>query len=374
MEKSHKLKNKDDDLDDEEGGDDEKGNNESKEENDDDKEGDKEREDAKGQDAKGQVDKEGDDMDDDVVGEEEGGDEEGEEEDEVIDHEDVRDEVIVNKENEEVVLDENIPGEKEQEGDDDEEENIIFMRTWLMEHGGYKKEDTQEWGLVKLKEKMNKVEIEIAMYENIKLEETKKAEKKDNKKKEKKKGSSPRSIELRRKWRHRLFDANIGYTWPSINRMGDERLLKELNNLKKLVGVVANALDAFTELLNFEEQKRSLDSKFRLYGTCTMLPTVYYQPKFSDSERFNILSDNLEARLRALSIKSLKVVDLMIIPMLMSEHYYVSCFNLRDGAVDLLDNNQTNHRTSYKKSTEGKKEDPKRNLFHEIMERNAGTF
>ncbi|KAI3742211.1 hypothetical protein L1987_59891 [Smallanthus sonchifolius] len=213
-------------------------------------------------------------------------------EDEVIDNEEVRDEVVANKENEGVVMDENvvenlpddivecgnydkevkttdeikeneevvmdenvvenIPGgaandnvnesvggeyksgpkhdEKEQEGDYeeeqegvDEEENIIFMRTWLMEHGGYKQEDTQEWGSDKLKEEMNKVEIEIAMHENIKLEERKK-------------------------------------------------------------------------------------------------------------------SDNLETRLRAFNIKSLKVVDLLIIPMLLSDHYYVLSFNLRDGAIDLLDN------------------------------------
>ncbi|KAI3815043.1 hypothetical protein L1987_14695 [Smallanthus sonchifolius] len=273
-----------DDLDDEEGGDEEKGNNESEKEDDDEKEGDKESESAKGQD-----DKEDDDMDDNVVDEEEGGDEKGEEEDddeekvysvednhddvgeeedddvkerivqhnddevvedEVIDmDEEVRDEVVTIKENEEVVMNENvvenIPDDVVDCGNDDKEvkntdenkeneevfmdENVVenipddvvdcgnddkevkttyenkgvlqMIMTWLMEHGGYKQEDTKAWGLEKLKEEMNKVEIELAMYANKQLEETKKE-----------------------------------YTWPSLNRMGDERLLKELDNLKKLVG------------------------------------------------------------------------------------------------------------------------------------------
>ncbi|KAI3827575.1 hypothetical protein L1987_01652 [Smallanthus sonchifolius] len=181
-----------------------------------------------------------------------------------------------NKENEEVVSDEilveNILGPKhdekeqkgdddeEQEGDDEEEESIIFMRTRLMEHGGYKQEDTQEWGLDKLKEVMNRVEIEISMYENIKLEETKNDEKENNKKmKKKKKGSSPRSIELRRKWRHKLIYANVGYTWTSLNRTGDEILLKELDNLKKK-SVSWSVLKEIQEETDTEKDENDVDT------------------------------------------------------------------------------------------------------------------
>ncbi|KAI3695439.1 hypothetical protein L1987_78436 [Smallanthus sonchifolius] len=147
-------------------------------------------------------------------------------EDEVIDNEEVS-----TNENEEVIMEE--IGVEKIIVDDEDKETILFMWTWLMEHGGYKQEDTQEWGLDKLKEEMNKVEIEMAMYENKSLEQEKKGKKDD---KRLKKGSSPRSIAVRRKWRHKMFDANVGYTWASLNRMGDERLLNELDNLKKLVG------------------------------------------------------------------------------------------------------------------------------------------
>ncbi|KAI3755053.1 hypothetical protein L1987_54846 [Smallanthus sonchifolius] len=116
-------------------------------------------------------------------------------EDELIENKEVREEVVANKENEEVVRDEvvvenileeggaandnvnesvnekSVPkhDEKEQEGDDDEEEQegddeaeetIIFMRTWLMEHGGYKQEDTQEWEKIVLKEMQEETDTE----------------------------------------------------------------------------------------------------------------------------------------------------------------------------------------------------------------------
>ncbi|KAI3704232.1 hypothetical protein L1987_74448 [Smallanthus sonchifolius] len=136
--------------------------------------------------------------------------------------------------------------EKNQEGDNEEKHE----------------EDTQEWGLDKLKEEMNKVEIELAMYENRSLEETKKGKKDDNKRlKKKKKGSSPRSLEVRRRWRHKLFDANVGYTWPSLNRMGDERLLKELDNLKKLVGgIPKSVLKDIQEAMEPENVDKDVDT------------------------------------------------------------------------------------------------------------------
>ncbi|KAI3774822.1 hypothetical protein L1987_49384 [Smallanthus sonchifolius] len=499
MEKSHKLKNK--------GGDEEKDNNEYEEEDDDEKEGDKESEDAKGQD-----DKEEDDMDDDVVGEEEGGDEEGEEEagdekDEVIDNEEVRDEVVANKENEEVVMDENVVenildnvvdygnddkevkttdenkdneevvidenvvenipkvkttyenkegavndnvnesvggeyksgpkhDEKEQEGDDeeeqeyvDEEENIIFMRTWLMEHGGYK-QDIQEWGLDKLKEEMNKVEREIAMYENIKLEETKKEksvlkeiqEETNTEKDENDVDTLLASVPFLQTGHPTKKDdinqergiktLSHALKSPYVNKkvvMGEKMtttetlvtnyIFKDTDTSKYFnpnVQVVANALDAFTELLNFEEQKRSPDSKFRLYGTCTMpkkIVCVYLDSVGCNISKTMEMSEikRVEMTWRTLNNK----VDCGIFAMRHMETFtsettwqcgfddekelekqtrqitelrykYVSKILLSDlnnYKIQLLD-----YAKEYKKSTDGKKEDPKRNLFNELME------
>ncbi|KAI3744507.1 hypothetical protein L1987_57590 [Smallanthus sonchifolius] len=53
---------------------------------------------------------------------------------------------------------------------DQEEETLIYCRTWLMEHAGYKQEEIQDWGLKKLEEEMTRVESEIAKYDNMRLE------------------------------------------------------------------------------------------------------------------------------------------------------------------------------------------------------------
>ncbi|KAI3821462.1 hypothetical protein L1987_09030 [Smallanthus sonchifolius] len=90
---------------------------------------------------------------------------------------------------------------------------------------------------------MTRVEIEIANYDNMRLEGTKTTEKEAKTTGKKNKSTSPRSLEVRRKWRNKLFEANIGFTMQSLNRMGDERLLKELDNRKRLVGEVREHKD-----------------------------------------------------------------------------------------------------------------------------------
>ncbi|KAI3808373.1 hypothetical protein L1987_24322 [Smallanthus sonchifolius] len=82
---------------------------------------------------------------------------------------------------------------------------------------------------------MNKVEIEIAMFDNMRMEGKKTAEKEAKTTEKKKKSTSPRSLEVRQKWRQKLLEANVRYTMASLNLMGDERLMKELDNLKRLL-------------------------------------------------------------------------------------------------------------------------------------------
>ncbi|KAI3815895.1 hypothetical protein L1987_15578 [Smallanthus sonchifolius] len=281
------MKKKDDDLDDDKEGDEEEGPNEVEDEDDVDKEADEEGH-NEGEDEESDDDKEvEDDMEDDKEGEEEDGDEEviaktderlrkseveevckgneegedevckGNEEGEddvketivqqnvVIFEPKVEDEVVANNENEEVIRDEDIAEnilvnetdgdeklgtnneehEDKKEGGDDEEE----------QEGGDRFDDLEqeEETLIYCR---TLVEREISKYDNMRLEETKAAEKEAKIVGKKKKSISPRSIEVWRKWRNTLFEANIGFTMQSLNRTGDERLLKELDNLKRLAG------------------------------------------------------------------------------------------------------------------------------------------
>ncbi|KAI3816337.1 hypothetical protein L1987_16030 [Smallanthus sonchifolius] len=431
-------------------------------------------------------------------------------EDEVVEDEVVEDEVVANKENEEVVSDEvvenilddkfdnenvvkdatptyeNKGGEEHEEttigGDDEEEqeagenehehpgvndddpnqeEALIFMRTWLMEHAGYKQEDTQDWGLDKLKEEMNKVEIEIAMYDIMRMEGTKTPEKRQKQLGKKKKSTSPRSLEVRRKWKENLLEANVGYTMASLNRMGDERLMKELDNLKRLLGeksflkevrehkatekddndvdtllatvpflqtgdptnkeditqekriktlshalkspyatdaeryqmvfqssvtgsdfykvifesfytnikLVANALDAFTELLNFEEQKRSPDFKFRLYGCIMLIRFLITLRDFCNASHGNIYGSTTTWKCGFDTEKELEKQTRHVTEL---RYKYVSKILLSD--LNNYKNQLLDYAKEFSKSMEGKKQDPKRDLFKELMARQDETF
>ncbi|KAI3776056.1 hypothetical protein L1987_45816 [Smallanthus sonchifolius] len=220
----------DDDLDDEEGGDEEKGNNESEEEDDDEKE------------------VEYDVVEDEVV-------EERLVEDEVIDNEEVRDEVVANKENAEVVMDENvvenIPEETETEKDENDVEKLLASVPFLQIGHPTKKDDiNQEKRLKTLSQALKSpyVNRKVAMGEKMTTTET-----------------------LVTNYIFKDTDASKYEIVFQSSITGNDFYKVVFESFYPNVQVVANALDAFSELLNFEEQKRSLDSKFRLYGTCTML-------------------------------------------------------------------------------------------------------
>ncbi|KAI3818598.1 hypothetical protein L1987_12411 [Smallanthus sonchifolius] len=108
-------------------------------------------------------------------------------EDEVIDNDEVRDEVVANKENVEVVMDENVV------------ENIP--------------DDVVDCG---------NDDKEVKTID-------------DNKE-----GAANHNVNV-----------SVGYTWPSLNRMGDERLLKELDNLKKKVAMGEKMTTTETLVTNY---------------------------------------------------------------------------------------------------------------------------
>ncbi|KAI3802419.1 hypothetical protein L1987_30551 [Smallanthus sonchifolius] len=287
--------------------------------------------------------------------------------------------------------------EEKHEADDEEEETILFMRTWLMEHGGYKQEDTQKWGLDKLKEEMNKAKIEIAMYENRSLEQTKKS---------------------------------------SLNRMGDERLLKELGNLKKLVGAksVLKEIQEATDPENVDKdvdtllasvaflqigepkKKEEINQEKRVKTLSNALKSPYVNRKVAMGDKLTtteslvtnyIFKDTAASRYKKIKIAEIKraamtwrtlnnKVDCGIFAVRHMETHtgdptwqcgfddekelekqirqvtelrykYVSKILLSD--LNIYKNHLLDLAKEYKKSTEGKKEDTKRNLFEELMER-----
>ncbi|KAI3774190.1 hypothetical protein L1987_48735 [Smallanthus sonchifolius] len=428
MEKSQQLKKKDDDLDDDkEGGDEEESNNEVEEEDDDDKEGDKEEhnegEEEENEDAKSENDKGADDMDHDDVGEEEvenqevekvckgmeqgeyevcKGIKEGEEdvketivqqnvevesevvedevvedevveenvvEDEVVEDEVVEDEVVANKENEEVVSDavvvENILD------DEVDNENVVKDAT---------PKDKNKGG---------------AAYE--KVNESGGDENQDHRMKNMKKRKT------------KLFEANVGYTMPSLNRMGDERLLKELDNLKRLVRVrehkgiekddndvdtlltlkspyvkrkvamgekitksealVTNYIFQATDAERYRKEAQTPNSDFMRKTVCAYLDSIgcniWKTMELSEINRVEMTWRTLDNKVdcRIFAMRHMETFTGQL-------HSNVALIQKKSWK-NILDRSQN---SEFSKSMEGKKQDPKRDLFKELMARQDETF
>ncbi|KAJ0730944.1 hypothetical protein HanRHA438_Chr07g0300681 [Helianthus annuus] len=70
--------------------------------------------------------------------------------------------------------------------------------------------------------------------------------------------------------------------------------------------VASNGMDAFVDVLNFEEKKRDKKSSpYRLFLQSTMIPDVMYGPNYNDNERLKVFASNLEDILGKYEVKNL---------------------------------------------------------------------
>lgn len=72
----------------------------------------------------------------------------------------------------------------------------------------------------------------------------------------------------------------------------------------------------------------------------TIQPSNYYEHGVCEHERVKVLKSNLQDIMRKFNIKSLDDFDIIIVPMLISGHFYLVCFDVKDGLIELIDNSE----------------------------------
>ncbi|PWA72729.1 hypothetical protein CTI12_AA262800 [Artemisia annua] len=112
------------------------------------------------------------------------------------------------------------------------------------------------------------------------------------------------------------------------------------------VEVAAPIIDVWSIILNNEEQFRyELSQKRNVYCSTLMLP--HRMVDFDDGKelekRRKTFEENFNSVLKASGLKDLNDVGLVFFPCIKmtesgSNHYYVICFNLKNGNIDILDN------------------------------------
>ncbi|MFS7928469.1 hypothetical protein Hanom_Chr04g00321121 [Helianthus anomalus] len=69
-------------------------------------------------------------------------------------------------------------------------------------------------------------------------------------------------------------------------------------------------------------------------------PEPIYGPEYNDNARLNVFASNLEDTLVKYGVKNLETMDLIFIPVLLSQHFFCICFHLKKGDIELIDNSR----------------------------------
>ncbi|KAD3337315.1 hypothetical protein E3N88_32835 [Mikania micrantha] len=125
--------------------------------------------------------------------------------------------------------------------------------------------------------------------------------------------------------------------------------------------IYGELIDCWATVLNAEEKLRSPDSPYRLFcGHRVFLKWMFTAPKTDESVRLVALTKMMfDAVGRVESMRALKSYDIVIIPLLENDHFYVMTFDLKNPGIYLLDNMDRDetivsikdHKDYYKKDT-----------------------
>ncbi|KAC9372038.1 hypothetical protein E3N88_45945 [Mikania micrantha] len=144
----------------------------------------------------------------------------------------------------------------------------------------------------------------------------------------------------------------------SNGAMTEARFFKTLKPGNRIYGEI---IDCWAAVLNEEEKLRSPDPLYRLFcGHRVFLKWMFTAPKTDESIRLVALTKMMfEAVGRIENMRDLKGYDIVIIPILENDHFYVMGFDLKNPGIYLLDNMDKDetivsikdHQDYYKKDT-----------------------
>ncbi|KAL8247695.1 hypothetical protein R6Q59_008911 [Mikania micrantha] len=97
-------------------------------------------------------------------------------------------------------------------------------------------------------------------------------------------------------------------------------------------------LSCWAAILNSEEQYRSNMSPTRLFCPCNMMGENNFKRWMKNAEMLEHFETNVNVALVGSQFNSINQINLLIIPVLQTNHYYLVCFNLKNPAVEIVDN------------------------------------
>ncbi|KAF5776652.1 hypothetical protein HanXRQr2_Chr12g0526631 [Helianthus annuus] len=101
-----------------------------------------------------------------------------------------------------------------------------------------------------------------------------------------------------------------------------------------------------------------------------------FEPKITDSDRLKVFGPGVDDILCKYQVKKVDKVDLIFIPVLLSDHYWCLCFNMKNGDIELIDNSR--YAESFTKRYRGRPEKlspsaiPKRQTWTKRVDNKVG--
>ncbi|KAL8199599.1 hypothetical protein R6Q57_013167 [Mikania cordata] len=97
-------------------------------------------------------------------------------------------------------------------------------------------------------------------------------------------------------------------------------------------------LSCWATILNNEEQYRSNMSPTRLFCPCNMMGENNFKRWMKNTEMLQHFETNINVALLGSQFNSINQINLLIIPVLQTNHFYLVCFNLKNPAIEIVDN------------------------------------
>ncbi|KAK9078000.1 hypothetical protein SSX86_002057 [Deinandra increscens subsp. villosa] len=111
-----------------------------------------------------------------------------------------------------------------------------------------------------------------------------------------------------------------------------------LTTLKKGVWIESNIIDCFASILNYEEEKKSHHPK-RLFFYIETFDRIIKQKQLNDDQRMAIFNTNVNELLYGYENRhDMKVYEILLVPIIDNNHYYLICFDLKHEVIEVIDN------------------------------------
>ncbi|KAM0016410.1 putative papain-like cysteine peptidase superfamily [Helianthus debilis subsp. tardiflorus] len=113
-----------------------------------------------------------------------------------------------------------------------------------------------------------------------------------------------------------------------------------LRSLEPGQTLLSNVIDCWAAVLNHDEELRSPGSDKRLFcDTNVMTIGILEHKKMDEAERLDVIASSIKELLKGSEDKpNLKAFRVVLIPIAENGHYYLICFNLKNPAIEVIDN------------------------------------